>query len=90
MGVVRPYPLRGRWVERARCRQYDPTLFYPDRGGAANDAARNVCANCPVAAECLDYAIACEDVDPYGSHGIWAGLTGRERNRLRQTIKDIA
>lgn len=93
-GVVRPYPPRGRWVERAACRGADPAVFYPTATGPASKTAlapiRDICASCPVAAECLDYALACEDLDPYGGHGIWAGLTGKERNRLRQQLKDTA
>lgn len=86
MGVIRPYPVAATWIRQAQCRADSPDLFYPPSGGgnrSSTTTARAICADCPVQAECLDYALACEDLDPYGGHGIWAGLTGRERNQIR-------
>jgi WhiB family redox-sensing transcriptional regulator len=40
--------------------------------------AKDICANCPVQEDCLDWAM--EQQEPYG---IWGGLTARERDRLR-------
>jgi hypothetical protein len=51
-------------------------LFFPGRGESA-EPARRVCASCPVRQQCLDYAIGHGIV-----HGIWGGLT--ERNRRAQ------
>lgn len=86
-GVVRPYPRPGRWVEQAACRVVNPDVFY-DRRPNFTAAARDICADCLVQAECLDYALACESLDPYGGHGIWGGLTGKERNRLRRQLNN--
>lgn len=85
-GVIRPYPMPGSWIDRGACLSLDPDIFYPHHVGYAR-AARSICSRCPVAAECLDYALACEALDPYGGHGIWAGLSGKERNRLRDQIR---
>jgi hypothetical protein len=52
-------------------------VFFPGRGEAAGPA-RRVCAACPVRQPCLDYAISNRI-----SHGIWGGLTERERRALR-------
>lgn len=93
----RMWPDAGSWIRRALCRQVEPELFYAnhnkgrgERDSNAVAAARAICSRCPVAAECLDYALACEDLDPYGGHGVWAGLTGQERNLLRRRLKETA
>lgn len=69
------------WRAEAACRTVDPELFFPV--GTARDverqhrAARAVCAECPVARQCLQSAVALEGVD-----GIWAGTTPLERDLL--------
>lgn len=68
----------GEWTERAACLPEDPDLFFPTRGADVN-AAKEVCAGCPVRAECLDYALASGQ-----HHGIWGGTSERERRRLRR------
>lgn len=69
------------WRQRAACRDEDPELFFPvsDTGPGARQAARAkaVCARCPVRAGCLDYAFE-NGLD----HGIFGGLTERERRRV--------
>jgi WhiB family transcriptional regulator, redox-sensing transcriptional regulator len=74
-----PAPTRfaARWRELAACRGIDLEVFFPGRGESAG-AARRVCAACPVRQPCLDYAITNRIV-----HGIWGGLTERERRALR-------
>ena len=74
-----PAPARfaARWRELAACRGTDLNLFFPGRGESA-DPARQVCAACPVREPCLDYAISNTI-----THGIWGGLTERERRALR-------
>lgn len=86
-GVVRAYPAAGDWTRRAACRVVDTEVFYDGRSNFIA-TARGICADCPVQFECLDYALACESLDPYGGHGVWAGLTGRERNAIRRTQPD--
>lgn len=38
--------------------------------------ARKICANCPVAGDCLQYAMI------YGERGIWGGLTFNQRQTI--------
>ena len=45
--------------------------------GAGVERARAVCVNCPVAAQCLEYALALH-ID----HGVWGGCSERERRRI--------
>jgi WhiB family redox-sensing transcriptional regulator len=72
-----PARFAARWRELAACRGTDLGVFFPGRGESAGPA-RQVCAGCPVRQPCLDYAIANRIV-----HGIWGGLTGRERRGLQ-------
>jgi len=61
----------------AACRGTDLDLFFPERGEAAGPA-RRICARCPVRQPCLEYALS----NPI-THGIWGGLTDRERRPLQ-------
>jgi WhiB family transcriptional regulator, redox-sensing transcriptional regulator len=75
--LAAPARFAARWRELAACRGTDLNLFFPERGEWAGPA-RRVCAGCPVREPCLDYAITNRIV-----HGIWGGLTERERRALR-------
>jgi WhiB family transcriptional regulator, redox-sensing transcriptional regulator len=68
----------GRWADLASCRSLSPDLFFPETAND-EDAAKSVCAGCPVRAECLEHALAAGE--PYG---IWGGLTLRERRLVRR------
>lgn len=72
---VKPTP----WMDQANCAGMDTELMFPGRGdNKAYAAAKAVCAACPVATECLEYALE------HGEHhGIWGGKSERERRRIR-------
>jgi WhiB family transcriptional regulator, redox-sensing transcriptional regulator len=72
-----PVPAPAGWRERAACRGADLEVFFPGRGESAGPA-RQICASCPVRQPCLDYAISHAI-----THGIWGGLTERDRRALR-------
>lgn len=57
------------------CLGMNTDLFYDP--GTINEA-KKVCATCTLRMECLDYAMANDEL------GVWGGTTQRERNRLRQ------
>jgi Transcription factor WhiB len=64
----------------AACGDQDLELFYPDPGDtAAEQAAKQVCAGCPVREPCLEMALATGD-----QHAILGGTTPTERGRLRR------
>ena len=65
------------WRYQAACRGADLQVFFPGRGESA-EPARQICAGCPVRQPCLDYAISHAI-----THGIWGGLTERDRRPLR-------
>ena len=75
------------WQEVGSCRQADPTLFFHpqnERGLARvrrDQAAKAVCASCPVRIECADYAIRSRE--PYG---VWGGLTEEDRENIYRRI----
>lgn len=73
------------WSDHAICRGADPDLFFPIGYSAQvlkeqEDAAKEICANCPVKAECLSWALQVGEPD-----GIWGGTTPEERRYLRRT-----
>ncbi len=68
----------GTWRDQARCRGVDPQIFHPsEEDEVAADAAKAICARCPVVDSCLEFAISAREKD-----GVWGGLTARERRRL--------
>lgn len=72
------------WMVDAECTKVDPDWFFTDRG-ESTDAAKKVCAHCPVRIECLDYALAGNE-----KFGIWGGASERERRRIRRQRKQRA
>ena len=71
------------WRARAICRDSNPELFFPvgTTGLALDqiDAARSVCAECPVTRECLEFAIETNQ-----ESGVWGGATEEERRQIRR------
>ena len=66
------------WADQAKCLVAEPDTFFPEKGGSTREAKR-ICAQCPVTAECLEYALENDE-----RFGIWGGLSERERRRLRR------
>lgn len=71
---------RPDWTTKAACQDADPELFFPDSMDDAG-AAKRVCATCPVARECLRFALDTEQ-----RWGIWGGSTARQRVRLQKRL----
>lgn len=65
------------WRELGRCKGADPEIFYPEDDEDPGDAAKAICANCPVREPCLEHAIVSRE-----KVGVWGGYTARERRRL--------
>jgi WhiB family redox-sensing transcriptional regulator len=72
-----------RWRVDAACRDADPTGFFPvGTSGNAIDvanAAKAICATCPVAQECLIFAVTTNQ-----EYGVWGGLDEEERREVRR------
>lgn len=91
MDVSRPLD----WTADALCTQYPAELWFPETKGQNAREAKSVCAQCPVAAQCLDLALAYESGaagtdTSYAAQGIWGGLSPRERMALRRTTQEPA
>jgi WhiB family redox-sensing transcriptional regulator len=67
-----------RWADHAACKGVDPDLFFPERGEDARHA-KAICARCPVRTFCLEEALV--NVE---KHGVWGGLSERERRKIRK------
>lgn len=77
------------WRLEAKCFGEDPELWFPPRDKdlykPIADKAKAICLGkgsgqgCPVRIDCLLYAEANNE-----QHGIWGGLSHRERNALRR------
>jgi WhiB family redox-sensing transcriptional regulator len=68
---------RPAWMADAACHD-SGVNFFPERGESL-DPARAICGRCPVAPDCLAYALAHVEL-----RGVWAGTGERERVRLRR------
>ena len=68
---------------RPACAGEDPAYFFPASRGRYNvsdvNAAKNICARCPLIAGCQDWALEQRDL-----HGIWGGLTRSERDQIKE------
>jgi WhiB family redox-sensing transcriptional regulator len=64
------------WMAEGNCREHPPTTFFPS-DGVGVEVAKRICATCPVAAPCLEYALQ-NRID----HGVWGGTSERQRRRI--------
>ena len=68
------------WRDDSACRERPDVDFFPfPEDVQAIGRAKEVCAICPVADECLMYAIETRQGD-----GVWGGHTPKERTKLRR------
>lgn len=76
--LPRPLPEPGDWYDDAACRTVGTNApFFPEVGASIQEA-KSICRSCPVADECLDYAVT-----NHIRHGVWGGMSERDRRRLR-------
>lgn len=71
-----PEKIRTEWQTGAACRGADTAVFFP-RTDADAGAAKAICDTCPVAQDCLEWAIETRQPE-----GVFGGLTPTERHRL--------
>lgn len=72
-----------KWWQEAMCKDADPRWFFPE-GEQRNSyqLARQYCARCPVALQCLQDALSIP-----GTFGMWGGTTQNERERITDADK---
>ena len=68
----------------AACQGADTSVFFPVSDTFAGEA-KAICAQCPVAEQCLEYAL-----ETHQSDGVWGGLTAVERHRLIRRRQKLA
>jgi WhiB family transcriptional regulator, redox-sensing transcriptional regulator len=77
------------WRSAGACLGADPDLFFPTTTtGLAQEQiarAKMICAACRVRQECLDFAMAHDQV-----YGIWGGTTPEDRQRDRRRKRRAA
>lgn len=64
------------WHDKAKCRGWDPDIFYPDRG-VPSASAKAICNECLVQEDCLEFALTKDE-----HFGIWGGMSERERRKI--------
>jgi WhiB family redox-sensing transcriptional regulator len=64
------------WMAQGKCADISPSVFFPS-DGVGVEAAKKICADCPVKSPCLEYALE-NRID----HGVWGGTSERERRRI--------
>lgn len=72
------------WQLKAACRGPQATVFFPpshverkDEKHSRESRAKQICGECVVRSQCLDYAIRIRE-----PHGIWGGLNEVERKQI--------
>lgn len=82
------------WRAQAACAGASTEVFYPPRDALVYPVmaavARRMCLGdggppCPVRVECLAYALSTNE-----RHGIWGGLSSRERTAMFRRIRPVA
>ena len=64
-----------RWHEHALCYGVSGDIFFEEGVRRLVIEAKSYCYKCPVRVDCLEHAIAAEEI------GIWGGMTTTERRR---------
>ena len=72
------------WHTQALCRDYPSSWWFPEVGGVQAREAKAVCAVCPVATECLEWALANTQ-----EYGIFAQTNFKERKRIKARRKAL-
>jgi len=74
-------PMGQNWRSVGLCRGSDTLVFYPpSEDDSLAVEAKMICGMCAVRQPCLEFALTTRE-----KHGVWGGLTERERRRvLRQ------
>lgn len=71
------------WMQEGNCRVHPPAAMFPS-DGVGVEAARKICADCPVKSACLEYAL-----NNHTDHGVWGGCSERERRRIMKRRRQL-
>jgi WhiB family redox-sensing transcriptional regulator len=92
MNIVQPRPIASDWdwQESAACRELPSEMFFHPEGERGprrknrENAAKAICASCPVLTACREQALRL--AEPYG---IWGGLSEDDREIILETRKPL-
>jgi WhiB family redox-sensing transcriptional regulator len=76
-------PQNNRWMALGKCRDMDPSVFFPSDGVGVR-TAQLICAECPMKSQCLEYAL-----DNRMDDGVWGGTSERERRRILRSAATL-
>jgi hypothetical protein len=65
----------------AGCRTADPEEWYPEGSSRPSKAVQRICADCPIRAECLAWALERDE-----RFGVWGGATPADRTHVRRVL----
>ena len=71
------------WMARGKCKEVAPDTFFPSDGMGVLVAQR-ICAECPVAESCLEYAL-----EHRIEQGVWGGKSERQRRLILRKRRAI-
>lgn len=71
----------GDWWDEGACKGWDPTMWFPERDTPRwkTELAVDICGDCTVRQECLEFA----ESHPWEDFGIWGGLSVNARRKRR-------
>ena len=72
------------WMAHGNCNNHPPSVFFPS-DGVGVEAAKKICASCPVTDPGLEQALE-QRVD----HGVWGGASERQRRRILKSRRMAA
>jgi len=75
---------RPAWQGLAACRDAPAEVTWFPENGKGAEAAKRVCARCPVVRECRAWALTQTHLV-----GVWGGLSDQDRRRYRRADKVI-
>ncbi|MFE6354334.1 WhiB family transcriptional regulator [Streptomyces rochei] len=75
------------WRQQAACAGMDPRAFFSigHHARAQVNAARRVCATCPVRQQCADFAIGVGE-----ANGVWGGMSQKQLRERRRRFTSRA
>lgn len=87
-GVRWVLPFEERPPQNGACIGYPTDWWFPEKhakGERARDVlmAKEICAECHVKQECLDYAISAVE-----QHGVWGGYSTEEREKIARQRRE--
>lgn len=76
--------MTARWQDSAACAGQTRLMYSDSAFGLAR--ARQLCAGCPVLADCREHVLGL----PHQEDGMWAGMSRKERQRVRRIRRELS